>query len=132
MSVVASVHYPPEDHPLFSVCQMGGQTSSVDILVGELVKGQELNISDSDDDGLTVVRGKNTHQLVNEDVTSLSRPFVSDFYCFSVWAIVRTTYIHRSCPYGVCFCPLVNEGREIEFDITSQDRHIDVKLMEKL
>ena len=76
---MASVHYPPEDHPLFSVCQMGGQTSSVDILVGELVKGQELNISDSDDDGLTVVRGKNTHQLVNEYVTSLSRPFVSDF-----------------------------------------------------
>ena len=46
---------------------MGGQTFSVDILVGELVKAQELNISDSDDDGSS---------------------FVSDFQCISVWAIV--------------------------------------------
>jgi hypothetical protein len=38
---------------------MGGQTFSVDSLVGELVKAQELNISDSEDDRLATVRGKN-------------------------------------------------------------------------
>ncbi len=61
---------------------MDGQTFSVDSLVGELVKAQELNISDSDDDRLATVRGKNTHQLANEDVAPLSRPLIQAFSVF--------------------------------------------------
>ena len=61
---------------------MGGKTFSVDSLVGELVKAQELNISDSDDDGLATVRGKYTHQLAYEDVAPLSRPLFQAFIVF--------------------------------------------------
>ncbi len=63
---------------------MDGQTFSVDSLVGELVEDQELNISDSDDDRQTTVRGKNTHQLDNKDVVSLSRPLFQTLVYFGL------------------------------------------------